>query len=150
MQPVLSGEDKSFAFVTDGSIADNTLKVKVRALIVGVDRYPNNQLAASVNDANRFVSFLKAHALYSDDSMRILTDADATNAKIKESLQWLVDTAKPDECVVFLFSGHLGRTLNEQGRNALIVPVDLQEFPIHQIAHTVSMAIARQKIIIID
>ncbi len=151
MKPVLSGEDKSFAFVKASKGSEHQPSVRVRALLIGVNAYEQGPLRGCVNDVNRFHEFLKDHTLSTEESVRLLTDAKATQANMDDGLQWLAETAQPAECVIFLFSGRLGQTSGEQGqKSAVIYSVDLEEREIPQIARTIEKIGTAQKLIIID
>ncbi|MDR3707099.1 MAG: caspase family protein [Capsulimonadaceae bacterium] len=77
-----------------------------KALIVGVNHYPNLPVAAqldgSVNDANLMASKLKADNF----DVLVLTDAVATKQGILNALQTTTTVIKPEERFVFYFAGH--------------------------------------------
>jgi hypothetical protein len=151
MKPVLNGEDRSFAFVKVPYGSEYQPSVRVRALLIGINSYESTPLRSCVNDVNRFRGFLKSHTLNTDETVRLLTDNMATKANIDNGLQWLGETAQPTECLIFFFSGMLGRTPNQQGQtSAVVYSVDKKELQIPQIAQTLQKVTATQKLIILD
>lgn len=91
--------------------------MRFHGTFIGVDRYQAADigfLTSAVRDATAL------HALFADGFQGnpvLLTDADATRAKIVEELQRLAATSSDDDLVVVSFSGH-GSTSHE------LVPYD--------------------------
>lgn len=154
MEPVLSGELKSFVFGHKPStVKEGKPVIKVRALIIGINEYGgNSMLRGCVNDANQFIEFLKRKSLYSDDKVRILFDKNATKINVEEGLKWLADTSTEKEDVIFFFSGHLGSIPYKNGKKvSAIYPVDAKNpVFIPSIALKLSKIDAGQKILIIE
>lgn len=151
--PVLGGELKTFDLYSFPST--NVKKLKVRAVVIGINGYELFPLRGCVNDANQFSAFLKEHCVLDEDGLRLLIDKTATADGIKESLRWIVDSSTSDECTMFFFSGHLSRRRDESGSSPsglvrTIVAVDMEEIDIQQIADEISKASAAQKIVFID
>jgi metacaspase-1 len=77
-----------------------------RAILVGINAYPGNELNGCVNDVNDMADFLVSHCDFNESDIRLLTDTRATTDAIKEHLNWLVAGAKAGDRLVFDYSGH--------------------------------------------
>ena len=77
-----------------------------RALLVGINAYPGAPLAGCVADVAAWAARLEGRYGFPHASIRLLTDARATTAAIKERLAWLVAGAQPGDELVYAFSGH--------------------------------------------
>ncbi|MFH0893786.1 MAG: tetratricopeptide repeat protein [Bacteroidota bacterium] len=80
-----------------------------KAVIVGVSDYKNiTKLRYAHTDAMAFYNFLVSPAGGSVDpaNVKLLTNEKATSAQIFAALDWLVETTKEGENVIFYFSGH--------------------------------------------
>ncbi len=81
-----------------------------RALCVGINHfkdYPDATLNGCINDALDMAALLKA-AGFGDDEVTVLTDADATKARIMQHLTQAVNDAKAGQLnrIVFSLSSH--------------------------------------------
>jgi len=85
-------------------------------LSVGIDRYqaPVNNLSGCVNDAVGMAKLFQSQAgkQYGRVDAQILTDANATRAKIASGLNSLSATGKAGDWYVVVLSGHGGTTLH--------------------------------------
>lgn len=82
---------------------------KVWAVIVGVGAYTTMPaLRYTDDDAYRFYAFLKSvdGGGLRDDQIRILIDEEATRKRILETAKDLFARAKPEDLILFYFSGH--------------------------------------------
>lgn len=77
-----------------------------RALLVGINKYPDAPLHGCVNDVTDMAAFLTARCGFATKDIRLLTDRRATTAGIKERLAWLVRGAKAGDRLLFHYSGH--------------------------------------------
>jgi len=77
-----------------------------KALVVGVNDYggPPNDLPSCVNDANAFTQVLQSR--YGFKEVHTLRDGEATAARVEDELKWLAKNSRPDDRLVFYFSGH--------------------------------------------
>jgi len=77
-----------------------------KAVVVGVNNYggPPNDLPSCVNDANTITQLLQSR--YGFKEVHTVRDGDATVARLEEELKWLAKASKPDDRLVFYFSGH--------------------------------------------
>ena len=78
-----------------------------KALCVGINQfknYPSATLQGCVNDAKDMSSVLKDYLAFTDADITILTDAQATKAKIMSSLKAMVDGAKKGQYTYLVFS----------------------------------------------
>ncbi len=102
-----------------------------RALLVGINTYPESPLKGCVNDVIGVRDMLKQRYGIGDDRVRLLTDQKATKQAIGDGLRWLT---QPDRdggpaVRVFHFSGH-GTFIADadgdepDGRDECLVPVD--------------------------
>ncbi len=91
--------------------AGNPALSEDRALIIGVDRYPNlpesMQLTASANDARLMTRLATEVWGFDPRQIRLLVDEDATSTSIMASLEdWIVSGTRPGDRVLISFSGH--------------------------------------------
>jgi hypothetical protein len=84
-----------------------------KALLVGVNDYApvgpgGPDLRGCVNDVRDMAHTLVAlgYVRPVPASLRILTDANATRAKVLEGLDWLIRGARREDRLIFYFSGH--------------------------------------------
>ena len=82
-----------------------------RALCVGINKfknYPSAELRGCVNDANDMAQLLKDMLGFTDADITVLTDAQATKARIMSNLKSLVADAKAGKLkyIVFSLSSH--------------------------------------------
>ena len=77
-----------------------------RALLVGINAYPGNELHGCVNDVTDMADFLVSHAGFDESDVRLVTDARATTSAILERLKWLTSGVKRGDRIVFHYSGH--------------------------------------------
>jgi hypothetical protein len=83
----------------------NTMATR-KALVVGVNDYggPPNDLSSCVNDANAITQLLQSK--YNFKEVHTVRDGDATVARLEEELKWLAKASRPDDRLVFYFSGN--------------------------------------------
>src|SRR5262249_29882465 len=96
----------------------------LRVLAIGIGAYehlPKLRFAAA--DALELGEALKAQAgegkLYSGADLAVLTDADATLARIRQALDQLVANARPGDTLILALSGHGLK----QGEETFFAPV---------------------------
>lgn len=77
-----------------------------KALLVGINLYPDAPLHGCINDVTDMGDFLVESADFDPDHVRLLVDKRATTQNILDRLAWLVADAKPQDQLVFHFSGH--------------------------------------------
>jgi hypothetical protein len=101
-----------------------------RALLVGINRYPDLPLDGCVNDVSDMAEFLVEKCAFSPKSIRMLIDGRATKKNIRARLAWLVKGAKKGDRLVFHYSGHGTQvpTRDKKGEidgyDEVIVPID--------------------------
>lgn len=110
-----------------------------KALLVGINYFgSNNELRGCVNDIKNMSTFLNRRFGYSWDDMVILTDDQnqrnkmPTKDNIIRAMQWLVKDARPNDSLVFHYSGHGGVTKDldgdeDEGYDEVIYPLDFQQ-----------------------
>jgi hypothetical protein len=76
-----------------------------RALLVGINAYPNAPLRGCVNDVLLMTKLLHEHG-FDDKEITLLTDRRATKAQISRELQRLVRGLEPGDRIIYHFSGH--------------------------------------------
>ena len=90
--------------------ADDALKPKLYAVVVGVSAYPEAalQLLYAAKDARDFAAALLAQkgGLYRDIEIKVLTDAEATTAAVKRSLTWLERSVTSRDVGIVFLAGH--------------------------------------------
>ena len=129
------------------------MKSSRRALIVGIDDYPNSPLAGCVNDANAMKALLCRNE---DDSpnfgVRLLTSDDPnpiTRPRLREAVKELFDA--PDaEVALLYFAGH-GAITNTDG---YLVTVDATQYDegvsLGEVLTQANGSTAREVVIILD
>jgi hypothetical protein len=96
-----------------------------RALLVGINAYPNAPLAGCVNDGMDMRDELKAFHGFRDDEILIITDGAATTEQIWAGLKWLTVGAKRGDIRFFDYSGHGVEYVTANGKlHQCICPVD--------------------------
>jgi len=104
------------------------------ALLVGVDTYANlpSGLQGCVNDVKLLEALLMEVYGFNPETIVTLTDEQATMANIIAELENLAAAARPQDTVVFLFSGHGGLIPTKEplpagdGRWYVLIPHDMQ------------------------
>lgn len=81
-----------------------------RALLIGVDKYPNlpphSQLRGCVNDVHLMKQTLETSFHFPSGNINVLSNEQATAKGIQEAMETLVADCRPNDIVVFHFSGH--------------------------------------------
>lgn len=98
---------------------------RLRALCIGVDKYPERPLAGCVNDARTWGNALAQLGARVD----YLLDGDATCDGMKAAIRALVRSGAPGDVLVLQYAGHGGQLPNrvdteEDGFNEALIPVD--------------------------
>ncbi len=110
-----------------------------RALLVGINAYPGNELRGCINDVTDMADFLVSHCDFDEGDVRLVTDDRATTDAIRERLGWLIDGAKAGDRIVFHYSGHGAQfpIRNDAGKvthvDECICPVDFDWTEAHTI-----------------
>ncbi|MCG2826852.1 MAG: caspase family protein, partial [Thermoplasmatales archaeon] len=79
------------------------------ALLIGIEDYPGGgDLDYTIDDVYDMCDVLINNCYFDPANIRVLTDANATKTNIQNNITWLASNAKPDDVVLFLFSGHGG------------------------------------------
>jgi hypothetical protein len=89
-----------------------------RALIVGVENYPNPKLhlRGIRDDVRLLTEVLVDKGMFKKDEIRILLDKDATKRNIAGQFkEWLIDGTRPGDTALFYFSGHGTQVWDENG-----------------------------------
>ncbi len=102
-----------------------------RALTVGIN-YPGTEhsLRGCVNDTLTVIQMLKRYG-FNDSDITVLTDLDATTARMKEELWKLVEGVVPGDTIFFHYSGHGSQMRDDSdadvepdGLDEIICPMD--------------------------
>lgn len=111
---------------------------KKKALLIGINYVGSqNELRGCINDVKNMSGFLNEHFGYKYDDMVILTDDQNQRARIPtrdnifRAMEWLVKDARPNDSLVFHYSGHGGVTKDllgdeESGLDDVIYPLDFE------------------------
>lgn len=101
-----------------------------KALLIGINNYPQAPLAGCVNDIHDVANFLVQKYNFKHSQVRLLVDGRATTKNILSRLDWLVSNLHAGDRVLFDYSGHgaqfAGRgSDNEVDKlNEVVCPVD--------------------------
>ncbi len=110
-----------------------------KALLIGINKYPGNELHGCVNDISDMAHFLNQKCNFAMGDIRLLTDARATTHGIRERLKWLMGDVKAGDRLFFHYSGHGAQkaTRNPKaeidGLDEVICPVDFDWTDEHMI-----------------
>jgi uncharacterized caspase-like protein len=107
-----------------------------RALLVGINAYPDQPLYGCVNDAKDVAQFLTEKCGFAASDIHMLIDAEATAAKIREALeQWLLQGAAAGDRLLFHYSGHGSILPGADGAvHDVICPVDFDFTAAHSLS----------------
>ncbi len=87
-----------------------------KALLVGINDYKGIlDLRGCVNDVLDFHFTLRHLYNFQDEEIRVLTDSQATQKNILNTLEWLIENARSGDLLVFHFSGHGSQIRDENG-----------------------------------
>jgi hypothetical protein len=101
-----------------------------KALLVGINGYPDAPLRGCINDVRQMTGLLKQFYGFQDDGIKLLVDGDATAAGIRAGLAWLAEGgADADAVRIFHYSGHGTYVADKNGdepdgRDECLVPFD--------------------------
>lgn len=83
---------------------------RLHAILVGVDTYsdPRNNLTYAKSDAKRLSDALAASQgrYYATEDVKLLLDQNATPSSIASALEEAVNSAQPQDTILFSFAGH--------------------------------------------
>lgn len=106
------------------------LRAEQKALLIGINSYPGRPLKGPINDVNRFREVLIGHYDFAPDKIKVLLEKEATTGAIVAAFEdHLIQGTKPDDSVVFFFSGHGSHVPDldgdeEDGRDEVLVTAD--------------------------
>jgi caspase domain-containing protein/SIR2-like protein len=156
--PVLVGQAHAIPFLGQ----DRKRAGRLVALLVGINEYQmaSANLRGCVNDVKAYAKLLKGRpAAFGKPEIVMLTDKQATKAKIQSELTRLIAKTRPDDALLFYFSGHMINS-GEAGaaaggaRTSLIVHdydgKEAGELTVPEVVNSVGQAKARRKLIILD
>jgi hypothetical protein len=109
-----------------------------KALLVGINAYPQAPLRGCVNDISDMAQLLVRKYGFKPEDVRLLADQRATTAAILDRLRWLVDLQPGDRCF-FHFSGHGAQVATRDykqeidGQNEIICPYEFDWSSEHMI-----------------
>ena len=130
--------------------AENEKGSQFHGLFVGVNRYASkdiDNLASAVRDASAL------HALFSDnlgDTCRLITDSDATTARLRAELRELQTTSSENDVVVIAFSGHGSDTHEIVTYDADLYNLPSTALPLDELTELVSAIPAKHLLVVLD
>jgi len=88
------------------------------AFIVGIDHYkkPTKPTVGGVGDAKTMYGLLLDNG-WPYDHIFMLQETSATQARIREGFQWLIDHSDDSSFSVFMYSGHVKQTSGDRDRD---------------------------------
>ncbi|KFY80213.1 hypothetical protein V499_00887 [Pseudogymnoascus sp. VKM F-103] len=125
----------SNAYVHGNYQASPPPTVRRKALFIGINYFGQlGRLKYCINDANNLSSHLFENYEYKREDAVILTDSlhnpmsQPTKQNILTAMHWLVKGARPNDSLLFYYSGHGGQTKVLDGSyNDVIYPADFRE-----------------------
>ncbi|RYE50806.1 MAG: caspase family protein, partial [Hyphomicrobiales bacterium] len=119
--PIANAGDEGRSTARTLGLAPTRSAEKVRprrkALLVGINEYPDEaqRLEGCVNDVYTMSAVLQDSG-FPPDAIRVCLDQRATADGIMSRLKWLLDDPRPDDELVFYYSGH-GARIPEYGKD---------------------------------
>ena len=107
--------------------------MNTKALLVGINKYPDprNSLRGCINDILDMEYFISdKNKVYNKQSIKKLTDQQATKKGIMDQVKWLIDGAQDGDQLLFHYSGHgaqaptLHSAIEKDGLDEIICPYD--------------------------
>ena len=103
-----------------------------KAVLVGINAYPDAPLHGCVNDIVISRDILRQRHAVAEHNIRTVVDTRATRSAILERLEWLVHDSHLTKNIFFHYSGHGAQIPNERynsddesdGMDELLCPVD--------------------------
>jgi hypothetical protein len=103
-----------------------------KALLIGINRYqvPGADLRGCVNDVKDMRGILTDLYGFADKDVAVLTDLEATKAKVQSALDGIVAKARAGDVVFVHYSGHGSNVPDKDGdeadfRDEILCPTDL-------------------------
>jgi helicase len=132
--------------------ANGTQDTRFHGLFIGVNRYAStdiDNLASAVRDATAL------HALFADnlgdgDNCRIITDEEATAARLRSELRELQTTSSADDVVVIAFSGHGSDTHEIITYDSDVYNLPSTALPLDELTDLVSAIPAKHLLVVLD
>lgn len=130
--------------------AENEKGSQFHGLFIGVNRYASkdiDNLASAVRDASAL------HALFSDnlgDTCRLITDSDATTARLRAELRELQTASSENDVVVIAFSGHGSDTHEIVTYDADLYNLPSTALPLDELTELVSSIPAKHLLVVLD
>lgn len=95
------------------------------ALIIGINDYQSaSPLAYAMNDAEAIAQLLVDKFGFDEDDVLLLTDANATKARIMDSFLSYASKSDIDDRILFFFAGHGYTVSGRRGEVGFLVPYD--------------------------
>jgi hypothetical protein len=94
---------------------------RVWGLFAGITDYPGSQndLPECANDARKLAEAVRNQGNMPPDQEFLFTDGQATAANIRQAMTTIASRIRPDDVLVFFFSGHGGQTESSQDTREL-------------------------------
>lgn len=96
-----------------------------RALLVGINAYPDSALRGCVNDVQDMAEFLVDKCDFEEADVRLLVDARASTRGILDRLDWLTSGARPGDRLFFHYSGHGAQVTDRDALGSVQRPEDV-------------------------
>lgn len=139
-------------------VRDGAQRPRLFILSVGVSRYGNKNydLGLPAKDAKDFSTVVRQQRsgkLYRSIEERVLTDQEATRAKVIEGLEWLKKNTGPTDTAILFLAGH-GITRSDQSYFFLPHDVDVKQLDASAVSNLVITdliaSIRGQRLLFID
>lgn len=100
------------------ALAASPVHAESRALLIGINRYPSEEipdLRGAVNDVEMMTGILVDRYGFARESIRVLTDGDATREGILAALREAVRVTEPGDVLYVHYSGHGSQVEDRSG-----------------------------------
>ncbi|HKP98657.1 MAG TPA: caspase family protein [Fibrobacteria bacterium] len=101
----------------------------IKALLVGINSYPQSELNGCINDVRDVSEYLVTRREYRTDSIQLLLDKQATKNGLLDALRDMIGGSEPGDHLLFHFSGHGAQMESKDsgeadGLDEVLCPID--------------------------
>ena len=134
----------------------------IHALVIGIADYHHNEsikdLRFTTNDALAMAKFYRSEngGGLQEENLKVLLDAEATKSNILTHLRMMLDKARPNDMVIFYFSGHGDLIRKSEEKPLHLIPVNYsgqsteQAISINEIQELFDQSLVSKKLMILD
>ena len=108
-------EDKAVEQNSNFKIEESNIAINYRAILIGINNYPGtmNDLPFSLNEISSLKNTLLKSRNWNSSNIKTLTDSDATNVTLRNTIEWLDENEDYNDISIFYFVGHGGCDIDD-------------------------------------